>query len=297
MLTTTKVHDIEAVEINAEDVQEILESRQAGVCRAILLPEAASLLLTQFNANNRGIKRHQREFIKVQVQENRFLYNGETIVIGDNRQVMNGQHRLSACVAADMPIEVLIVFGVPSKVFVTIDQGSRRNGADVLTIKGQQNCSCLAAALRQIDNYFHDCIGQPHASGRTVDRHDNAKSLELLEKYPGVQHSVSMMVHCRLTPPGLAAALNYLFRMVDETDADEFCGVVMNGVQTDATYSQVGKAAGLLREWLMRAAIGSKKMPARYIANVWIKAWNAGRTGVFPKILVYKDGEGQVLIK
>jgi hypothetical protein len=297
MLTATKVHDIDAVEMHAEDVAEIISSGQAGVCRAVLSPEAAGLLLAKHNTRNRGVKRHQREFLKRQIEREQFAYNGETIVIGDDGQVMNGQHRLIACVAAGVPIEVLMVFGVPAKHFVTIDQGARRNAADVLTIEGHKSCTCLAGCLRQIDNYFNDCLGRSHAKGSIGDRADNARALQLVEKYPDVAASVSAMVHCRLTPPALAAALHYLFCMVDREQADEFCGVVLDGVKPDVTYSDIGKAAAMLREWLMRAAIGFKKTPPHYIANVWIKAWNAGRTGVFPKILVYKDLEGQILIK
>ena len=53
----------------------------------------------------------------------------------------------------------------------------------------------------------------------------------------------------------------------------------------------------MLRESLMKCPISSKKTPQHYIANVWIKAWNAGRTGSFPKLLAYKESEGQILIK
>lgn len=297
MLTATKVHDVEAVEISSEDLAEIFSTNQAGVCRAILHPDAAQLLLTKHNARNRGVKRHQKDFLKKQVEHGRFAYNGETIVIGDDRQVMNGQHRLTACVMAGLSIEVLMVFGVPSEHFVTIDQGSRRNAADVLTIEGHKNTTCLAGCLRQIDNYFNDALGRSHSKGSMGDRADNAHAIQLAGKYPDVACSVEKMKSCRLTPPSLAAALHYLFAMVDKEDAAEFCDVILDGVKPDVNYSDIGKAAAMLREWLMRAAIGFKKTPPHYIANIWIKAWNAGRTGVFPKILVYKDLEGQILIK
>jgi len=85
--------------------------------------------------------------------------------------------------------------------------------------------------------------------------------------------------------------------LVDEDQADEVCGVILDGVRPDVSYGNTGKAASMLREWLMKCAISSKKTPQHYIANVWIKAWNAGRTGNFPKLLVYKESEGQILIK
>jgi len=296
MLTTTKVQELDSVEITAEDIKEILTAKQSGVCRALLFPCAARLLLESHNGRNRGLKKHQKYFLRGQIESGKFAYNGESIVVGDDSQVMNGQHRLNACVDSGVPIEVLMVFGVPADAFVTIDQGARRNGADVLSIEGHKNCVALAGCLRQVDNYFHDAIGKSHSGGNAA-RNDNAKFLELLGQYPDVKESVSKMLTCKLTPPSLAAALHYLFSLQDKSQAEEFCDVILDGVKTDVQYSDIGKSAAMLREWLMRQAIGHKSTPPHYVANVWIKAWNAGRSGVFPKVLMYKDIEGQVIIR
>lgn len=296
MLMTTKVHELDVVEVTAEDIKEILDSRQAGVCRAILSPCAARLILERHNERNRCLKQHQERFLRAQIVEGKFTYNGESVVFGDNNQLMNGQHRLNACVHAEVPIEVLLVFGVPAKAFVTIDQGARRSGADVLSIEGNKSCTALAGCLRQIDAYFHDAIGKPHY-GSTRTRNENSRFLDLLRQYPDAKQSVKKMLPCKLTPPSLAAALHCLFGMHDKAQADEFCDVVLDGVKTDVDYTAAGRAAAMLREWLMRQAISHKKQPPHYTANVWIKAWNAGRTGVFPRLLIYKETEGQVIIR
>jgi hypothetical protein len=292
MLTAIKVHDIEACELTSADIEEILTSGQQGVCRAILTPDAAQLLLKSHNYKNRGVKKHQKAFLERQIASGKFVYNGETIVVGDNMQILNGQHRLLACVASGMPIEVLLVFGVPEAAFVTIDQGARRHGGDVLSIQGHKNCRVLAGTLRQIDNYFKGAMGKAHASGPDglEGRGDNSFTLELLSRYPDVHQSVSKMLGIRMCAPSVACALHYLFSRVNESQADEFCEVVLNGFAPGHAYSDIGKAAGMLREWLMRAALGNKRTPAWVQANIWIKAWNAGRTGSMPKVLIWKDG-------
>jgi hypothetical protein len=292
MLTVTKVHDIEACELTLGDVEDILTSSQSGVCRAILSPDAAAMLLESHNFKNRGLKKHQKAFLQRQIKDGKFVYNGETIIVGDNGQILNGQHRLAACVAAGMAIEVLIVFGVPASTFVTVDQGARRTGGDVLAIEGHKNCNNLAAALRQIDNYFKGALGKSHANGPAgvEGRGDNSFTLELLARYPGVEQSVSKMKGVRITAPAVACALHYLFMQRSPEQADEFCDVVMNGFSPDHSYTDIGRASGMLREWLMRAALGNKKTPPWVQANIWIKAWNAGRTGVMPKVLTWKDG-------
>lgn len=300
MLTSTRVHEIESCHIGVEDIEDIMTSDQRGVCRAILSPDAAALLLKNHNFKNRGLKKHQKAFLQRQIEGGKFVYNGETIIVGDNGQIMNGQHRLAACVATGKAIEVLIVFGIPAAAFVTVDQGARRNGGDLLSIDGQKNCRLLAASLRQIDNYYKGALGKAHATGADglQGRGDNSFTLELLSRHPDVIRSVSKMMGIRLCTPSVACALHYLLSDVNHSQAEEFCDVVLDGFEAGRCYSDIGKAAGMLREWLMRAAIGNKKTPAWVQANIWIKAWNAGRTGVMPKLLVWKDGvEDQVLIK
>ena len=292
MLTASKVHDIEPCEMTAEDIEDILTSDLRGVCRALLSPGAASLLLKNHNSKNRGLKKHQKAFLQRQIESGKFVYNGETIIVGDNGQILNGQHRLAACVASGVAIDVLMVFGVPASTFITVDQGARRNGADVLGIEGHKNCRVLAGSLRQIDNYFKGAIGKSHANGSDgmEGRGDNSFSLELLSRYPDAQVSVSKMLGIRMCTPSVACALHYLCSKKDATAADEFCDVVLDGFVAGKQYSDIGKAAGMLREWLMRAAMGNKKTPPWVQANIWIKAWNAGRTGVMPKVLTWKDG-------
>jgi hypothetical protein len=302
MLVTTKVHDLEACMLDVEDIEDILTSDQRGVCRAVLTPAAAAVLLKNHNFKNRGIKKHQKQFLQRQMESDKFIYNGETIIVGDNFQILNGQHRLAACVASGKPIEVLIVFGVPSAAFTTLDQGARRSGSDLLTIEGHRNCTVLAACLRQIHNYYKGAIGRANAPGPAgaEGRGDNSFTLELLSRYPGAQESVVKMRSICITQPSVACALHYLFSQVDSAEAEEFCDVVLNGFQHGMTYSALGQAAGMLREWLVKAATGSKskRTVPWVVANVWIKAWNAGRDGHLPKLLNWKDGiEDPLIIK
>lgn len=299
MLTATKVHELAATEITAADIEEILTSGQAGVCRAIITPEAAEVLLQNHNMKNRGFKKHQINFLKGQIAAGKFVFNGETIVVGDNMQILNGQHRLSACAQSDVPIETYIVFGVPAASFVTLDQGARRRSSDVLQIEGHKSSIVLAGCLRQIDNYFKDSIGRarPNGPAHESGHCDNAYALELLSLYPKAEESVAKTAGIKLTSPSLCAALHYLFSLRDQDAADCFCHVVRHGFQIDHEYDSIGQAAGMLREWLIRASMGNSKKPPHVIANIWIKAWNAGRSGVLPKVLIWKDGvEKQVEI-
>lgn len=294
------VHDLVRCDLGVEEATEIIRCRHHGVCRALLTPAAAKWILENHNAKNRGVKRHQVKFLRRQIESGKFVFNGETIIVGDNGNILNGQHRLIACCETGEPIDVLMVFGIPEGAFATLDQGARRKGADVLQIEGHKNCNLLAATLRQIDYYFLDALGRPHANGPDGDRGrgDNSHTLVLLEKYPMAEESVSAMKKGAIATPGsVAAALHYLFSQKSPEQAAEFFDVVLNGFQLGRVYTDIGESAGMLREWLMRAAIGNKKTATATVANVWIKAWNAGRTGVLPKLFKWSESEGQIEIR
>lgn len=275
--------------IGADQIKSIMHGNERGACRAVLHPDAARVLLANHNSRNRGIKKKQRDFLKKQMMEGKFRYNGEAIIVGDDGNILNGQHRLSACVDSGVAIEVLMVFGIESERFTTIDQGARRIKADVLSIEGYKNCNLLAATLKQVDQYYSGTIGR---SGHAYT--ENSLALDLIKKYPDVEESLDKVSGIVLTKKSLAAALHYVFSQLNQDDADEFVSVVVDGVKPGVDYTSVGEAAAMLSQWLTRASIGPKRMPAHYIANIWLKAWNAGRTGNLPRVLIYRESEGSI---
>lgn len=280
---------INTATIDAEQIARIMNTKEKGACRAVLYPDAARVLLEKHNNRNRGIKKRQRDFLKQQIIDGKFCYNGEAIIVGDDGNILNGQHRLAACVESGVAIEVLMLFGIQSERFATLDQGSRRIKADVLSIEGFKNCNQLAAALKQVDNYYHGTIGK-----NAFAYAENAQAIELIKKYPEVEDSLNTVAGIVLTKRSLAAALHFIFSRIDQDDADEFVSVVVDGVKPGVDYSMIGESAAMLSQWLTRASVGPKRLPVHYIANIWIKAWNAGRTGSLPKMLVYREYEGAI---
>lgn len=75
--------------------------------------------------------------------------NGESIKINQDGEVIDGQHRLHACIKADKPIETLVVRGLPveSAVQYTTDAGRKRSIADALRIQGESYVNEMAGAV------------------------------------------------------------------------------------------------------------------------------------------------------
>lgn len=296
-VTLVEPQELEAVSLSYEEIVELATCGKHFALRVIVEPSVAEKILEHNNARNRDLRIRNIKFLTQQIEADRFVYNGESVVWGDDGNLNNGQHRMKSCVEAGKAIEILMVFGIPAERFTTYDQVAPRGGSDVLSIENKQNCGRLAAALRHLDNFELGRLGS-HNSKDCAKRVDNAYVLELMRRYPGIELSVAKYCNFpKLTRPSLAAALHYLMSKVDAEAADEFFDIVQHGLGFDRQYEKtLAESAMNLRAWLERNALSSRKQPQHVIANVWIKAWNGYRTGHVLKVLMFKCTEDQLEI-
>ena len=87
-------------------------------------PDLARYYLAK-NKKNRLFNAKHVHFLANEIRTGNWKLNGDTIVLNDER-LIDGQHRLMAVLMADLPITTLLVTGVSSDVFDTIDIGKKR---------------------------------------------------------------------------------------------------------------------------------------------------------------------------
>lgn len=112
-----------------------------------ITPEMSQHFLSK-NKNNRKVTEKNVIGIMRALSNNEWALNGETIKFDINGNVIDGQHRLIACVRTGIPFESYIVKDLPSESFTTIDIGSRRTAADILSIHEAPNANNLAAIIK-----------------------------------------------------------------------------------------------------------------------------------------------------
>jgi len=101
--------------------------------RVIITPQRASELLER-NAKNRPLdKKHIARLAKT-IEEGKWVWNGQTITVDENGDVLDGQHRLYACIKANLPIDTEFLEGVPRNTFMTVDHVKRRTAADLMAM-------------------------------------------------------------------------------------------------------------------------------------------------------------------
>lgn len=112
-----------------------------------LTPQIAAEFLKS-NKSNRALSRSVVTTYAAAIRRNEWLLNGEAICLDTHGNLLQGQHRCHAVIAADKPIDVVVVRGVDPGAFKTYDQGKRRTVGDILGMSGEKNSNILAAACK-----------------------------------------------------------------------------------------------------------------------------------------------------
>jgi hypothetical protein len=236
-----------------------------------ITPDLAAYYLTK-NKKNRLYNANHVAFLADEIRKGNWKLNGDTIVI-NNERLIDGQHRLMAVIMAKQAITTLLVSGVSSDVFDTIDIGKKRTSADVLFIEGEKYGTVTASALSLIEQIKTSQIDSARLFSTSASR-----VRDLLKKYPLVKRSANLFSGKtkyrlkRVMSPSVVVALHYLFSEIDLKLADEFMSTVISGENM-----QKGDPEFALRSRLEFNAFSKAKLPKKHIVALVVKAWNYKR--------------------
>lgn len=82
------------------------------------------------------------------MMERRWTVSGDAIRFDTTGNLMDGQHRLMACVAADVPFTTAVIYNVPIEARETIDTNVVRTVGDTLSMSGMSNTNQTVATVR-----------------------------------------------------------------------------------------------------------------------------------------------------
>lgn len=130
----------EASQVGGQTVADIVRGSQSDEGREevrmlMVTPDMARRWLKRFNRGNRKIQQNHIAMIKRDIEKDNWMMNAqpicfwgdpETATQDDEARLLNGQHRLMACIQADKPIEVPIAINIPEEAFATYDTHAKR---------------------------------------------------------------------------------------------------------------------------------------------------------------------------
>lgn len=240
-----------------------------NVTKETITPKKAMEWLKR-NVHNRPLSNGTVDFYAKQMELGLWKLNGDCIRFNGNGDMIDGQHRLNACVRAGKPFESYVVKGLQHDAFDTIDQGRKRSMGDVFARCGYKHYNALAGTCRNIIKY------EAGFTSKTPVRPDECH--EILEKYPAIHAAVEQALSFQraraLMQPSLAGFLVFITTNIDEKKGKQFWDGVFGGEglsKTMATY--------WLRERLIQNSSSVAKLSKDTIAALSIKAWNSFRSG------------------
>ena len=254
--------------------------------KTVRLTPAMATKLLEANNLNRHLSQPHVDRIAQQIIKGKWRFNGDTIKIAVNADVLDGQHRLWACIIADISIDTVVIDNIEPDAFATIDTIRKpRSGADILSLCGlDRHRTIVSAALAWLLRWQRDAFPAVRAPKNRIE---NSDIEDAYEAHPAMVEAAERARHLRgVMPISIAAFLYYVFSNKNQELADKFVDAMENpaGMSVSHPFFQY-------RTWLLEL----KKQPRRadpviVVAHA-IKAWNAAQKGKKPKN-IYWRGQG-----
>lgn len=237
-----------------------------------ITPESATNWL-RANQHNRPVRRRHVAFLASEIIKGNWQVNGQTIIISENEQVLDGQHRLLAIIESGRQIQSLVVYGVNEKAFKTIDTGAVRTGADALVLEFPE---AAIGTMRAASTAVVWC--KRLESGKLTDfrRIGNTETIEYVRQHPSLIQCIERVASYphdnRPLSIGCGGALFEIFSRRSSDLADDFMAKLYTG-------EGIGRDDV---EWVLRAAFirdanSRRKLPAMDKVRMVCKGWNIRR--------------------
>lgn len=233
-----------------------------------ITPEIAAKMLEK-NTRNRPLDSSRIKRYANAMNDNKWMLNGECIIVSPDGTILDGQHRLWAVVESNATIKSCVMFNIEEDAIATINCGKSRSPGDVLSINGHHNTQVMAPAVRLA--YIYDVMNNNMTTrkGVTVTNDTIARYADFL--MPRIAESVEVASNgAHFFNRSVMAFCHLVFTRSNPDKATDFFHLVKTG-----EYLVSGHPVLALRVKLLDNRIaGRKKLSVREEIALYFKAWN-----------------------
>jgi hypothetical protein len=255
----------------------------------ILTPELAELLLA-LNVGNRPQRRGRVSKMAQVMREGRWMQTHQGVAVGNNDVMVDGQHRLLACIEAGIPIPMRFEFGCDPDTYKVLDTQVTRSPSDTLYRAGHVSTAALSASailLHQIENgglrsgVSRYLIANDQIEAFVAARPELADAVRLGDQMRYTFRSVSQAA--------FSAAFALILRRHSHQTASDFCDAVKTGLNLSSQRDPVFVLRKEIQDnWIHGAR---KNVPRGYLSAAVIKAFNAWVKGKTIRSVRMQDRE------
>jgi hypothetical protein len=249
-------------------------------------------LLIENQGTNRRLAAYRINRLVAKILAGKYAPNGESIVLTGEGRLLDGQHRLRACITAGKAIISFVVFlprAVDSQaMFDTIDVGVPRSASDRIYIDGctsnEKQTAAVIRTLMQWERYGH--IGHKggdkgvggristdqHIDGETIRRYWEKNKKPVTDAVNAVKMYESLLRGW--APASLVGFVYARAAVYSQTKADAF----LHGLATGENL-EMDSPVMALRRRLQREAVNRERLANDATAALMVKAWNQFASG------------------
>lgn len=232
-------------------------------------PETAQAWAS-LNTRNRNVRYNRVAQLARDMKAGKWTLNGESIKIAADGTILDGQHRIYACIQAGVPFETVVIRGLLLETQDTIDTGMPRRMADQLALRGEVSAALLAAITRWAFKWMHGVRTQ----GATDQEPSHAEMLALIEAEPRFREAAAWAERARKQFRSVNGSVYgmawLLFHGTDHLSAEVFLEKVLTGEDMKA-----GHPALTFRNRIWRARENGERLNQYEQLGYLIMAWNA----------------------
>lgn len=235
-------------------------------------PHEATIML-RGNGANRPLSAMIVRRLADEMSAGRWVYNGDPIRISPAGQLIDGQHRLHAVIRSGVMIRALVLRNIDAEVFDTIDSGKPRTVADALSVAGYSGTKYLSAVVKMVMQIEREWDDGTRISEGGSCRIGARETMYYITENP----SVCEFAKPHETPVGRSSIGLAVMHIAHKKGYDcvaDFWALVHSGAGLS-----VGAPALILRNTLMRSAIGKSRLTRRWECAAWIRAFIAHTEG------------------
>lgn len=234
------------------------------------------------NQANRKIRQRAVDRYAADMANNTWRFTGESVKLDDAGNILDGQHRLLACVQAGKSFQTLVITGVKGEAQANMDSGVPRSVADMLRWRGEIDAFALAGSIGM---FYRWMLGETGASRGL--RPTNDQMADMLARNPGLREAVRIkgrFKELRIAPSAIAPVIHMIL-IIEPELGEKFLAGLATGVNLGES-----DPAFMFRRWALNRAIRRERTePVVYMAML-IKSWNLWVMGKTVNQLVWRHG-------
>ena len=270
-----------AIQDQIDILNDLIKSSTPDVARVYTIsPELAEHIISNLNGSNRKPSKPKvAEYVHA-MQTKRWPVTGAALVFSKLGYLLDGQHRLLACIQAGVPLTTFIAFNIADGAFAMIDIGRKRTNTDAFFVAKIANSNVAAAATRwvmiheQDPTFRHLTFTNDEMYSFYTKNLNNPLFAECVSNAVEIEAATRSLSPAgqrrNYCPAGPMAAYLYFFSLKNRKQASHFVGELLNmsrygRVYIKAIKDRMDANTGRIHEVVRNALL--------------VQAWNAFRGG------------------